>query len=104
MQFEAGGEWQSVLKQDYQTGSGVQPYSDPSMVSDMQRMARTQFLLGFLETPFVQPLKILERAFDAADIENPAELLVSRSRRIQRLLPRAWSWRSRAMRRNRPVS
>ena len=76
MQFEAGGEWQSVLKQDYQTGSGVQPYSDPSMVSDMQRMARTQFLLGFLQTPFVQPLKILERAFEAADIENPAELLV----------------------------
>jgi chaperonin GroES len=76
MQFEAGGEWQSVLKQDYQTGSGVQPYSDPSMVSDMQKMARTQFLLGFLQTPFVQPLKILERAFDAADIENPSELLV----------------------------
>jgi chaperonin GroES len=75
MQFEAGGEWQSVLKQDYVTGSGVQPYSDPSMVSDMQKMARTQFLLGFLQTPFVQPLKILERAFDAADIENPSELL-----------------------------
>jgi len=75
MQFEAGGEWQTVLKQDYQTGSGVQPYSDPSMVSDMQKMARTQFLLGFLPTPFVNPIKILERAFDAAEIENPEELL-----------------------------
>ena len=75
-QYKVGDTWKQVLKDDYILGSGVEPYSDPTMVSDMQRMARTQFLLGFLETPFVQPLKILERAFEAADIENPSELLV----------------------------
>lgn len=74
-QYKVGDTWQVVLKQDYIIGSGVEPYSDPSMVSDMQRMARTQFLLGFLETPWVKPLKILDRAFNAADIENPSELL-----------------------------
>jgi len=76
-QYKVGDTWKQVLKQDYILGSGVEPYSDPSMVSDMQKMARTQFLLGFLQTPFVQPLKILERAFDAAEIDNPTELLVS---------------------------
>jgi chaperonin GroES len=75
-QYKVGDTWKMVLKQDYIIGSGVEPYSDPSMVSDMQKMARTQFLLGFLQTPFVQPMKILARAFDAADIDNPSELLV----------------------------
>jgi len=74
-QYKVGDTWKVVLKQDYVRGSGVEPYSDPSMVSDMQRMARTQFLLGFLQTPFVNPIKILERAFDAADIENSSELI-----------------------------
>jgi chaperonin GroES len=74
-QYKVGDAWKVVLKQDYVTGSGVEPYSDPSMVSDMQRMGRAQFLLGFRQDPNVNGVKILERAFAAADIENISELI-----------------------------
>jgi chaperonin GroES len=74
-QYKAGDAWKTILKQDYVTGSGVEPYSDPSMVSDMQRMGRAQFLLGFRQDPNVNGVKILERAFAAADIENISELI-----------------------------
>jgi len=74
-QYKVGDAWKVVLKQDYVTGSGVEPYSDPSMVSDMQRMGRAQFLLGFRQDPNVNGVKILERAFTAADIENISELI-----------------------------
>ncbi len=78
-QYKVGDAWKTVLKQDYVTGSGVEPYSDPSMVSDMQRMGRAQFLLGFRNDPNVNGVKILERAFTAADIENISELIVEQT-------------------------
>lgn len=78
-QYKAGDAWKVVLKQDYVLGAGVEPYSDPSMVSDMQRMARAQFLLGFRMDPNVNGVKVLERAFEAADIENVSELIVQQT-------------------------
>lgn len=73
--YKVGDTWKQVLKSDYVNGSGVEPVSDPSMVSDMQRMGRAQFLLGFRMDPNVNGVEVLKRAFSAADIDNIPELV-----------------------------
>jgi chaperonin GroES len=78
-QYKVGDTWKQVLKQDYVTGSGVEPYSDPSMVSDMQRMARAQFLLGLPGRPERQRREGARARVYAADIENISELIVQQT-------------------------
>jgi chaperonin GroES len=73
--YKVGDTWKQVLKQDYVNGSGVEPVSDPTMVSDMQRMGRAQFLLNYRMDPNVNGVEILKRAFAAADIDNIPALI-----------------------------
>jgi chaperonin GroES len=53
----------------------IRPVSDPSSVTRMQKMARAQFLMGTVQMPGANPLAILKRVYEAADVENPDELL-----------------------------
>ncbi len=73
--YKVGDTWKTILKEDYVNGSGVEPVSDPTMVSDMQKMGRTQFLLGFRADPNCNGVAIIKRAFAAADIDNIPELI-----------------------------
>ncbi len=68
--FRRGDEWKSISRQDYAEGSGVEPISDPTMVSDMQKLGRAQFLLQFRQDELVDGKEILTRAFDAAAIPD----------------------------------
>lgn len=72
--YEIGDEWKTVSKEDYEKGSGVKPISDPSMVTDMQRMARAQFLQSYQNDPDMDRVKIKKRVFEAAQIEDAEEL------------------------------
>lgn len=54
----------------------IRPVSDPSSVTRMQRMARAQFLMGTAGMPGANPIAILKRVYEAADVENPEELIV----------------------------
>jgi chaperonin GroES len=72
--FRRGDEWKSISRQDYAEGSGVEPISDPTMVSDMQKLGRAQFLLQFRQDELVDGKEILTRAFDAASIPNTDSL------------------------------
>ncbi len=74
--YRVNNEWKSISRQDYQKGSGVEPVSDPSMVSDMQKLGRAQFLMTFANDPWFDARKIRERVLDAAMIEKADELLV----------------------------
>jgi chaperonin GroES len=74
-QYKVGDTWKTVLKQDYIQGSGVEPVSDPTMVSDMQKMGRAQFLLTFANDPYCDGKEIRMRAFKAADIEQPEKIV-----------------------------
>jgi hypothetical protein len=65
-----GDTWKQILKEDYVRGSGIEPVSDPTMVSDMQRMGRAQFLLQFANDPMMDGKEIRHRVLAAADIEN----------------------------------
>jgi chaperonin GroES len=70
-----------VQKQDYDLASmDICPVADPSMVTDMQRQAKTQVLLQITENPMLGPLQdgreVLRRVYDTARIEDSGKLLV----------------------------
>jgi chaperonin GroES len=68
--YKVGNEWKSITRQDYEKGAGVEPISDPTMVSDMQKLGRAQLLMSVANDPMVQKKEVLERFFKAANIEN----------------------------------
>jgi chaperonin GroES len=73
-------EQEVVARQDYDLASmDICPVADPSMVTDMQRQARTQILLQIAESPMLGPLQngeeVLKRVYDVARIEESDKLL-----------------------------
>lgn len=54
----------------------IRPVSDPTSVTRMQKMARAQFLMGTVGIPGANPVAILKRVYEAADVENPEELIM----------------------------
>ena len=65
-----------VVKGDYEGDpGGIVPVSDPTIVSDMQRLAKAEFLKGYMDLPFVNGEAIVRRTWDAAGIENQDELI-----------------------------
>lgn len=74
-QYKVGDTWKQITKEDYQRGSGVEPVSDPTMVSDMQKMGRANFLLAFANDPYINGLEVRKRVLQAADIEGIDKLI-----------------------------
>lgn len=74
-QYKVGDTWKEITRQDYVLGSGVEPVSDPTMVSDMQRLGRAQFLMQFANDPFANGLEIRKRIMQAANIDNIDKIL-----------------------------
>ena len=74
--FGRSDDWQQIQRQDYELGSGVEPISDPQMVTDMQRLGRAQFLLNFKDDPACNGIAIRAEAFKAAMIAQPERFLV----------------------------
>lgn len=68
--YQVGDEWRDISRADYEKASGVEPYSDPTMITDMQKLGRAQFLLQFLNNPLLDQKEILERVFAAASMDN----------------------------------
>ena len=68
-------EWKVIQRQDYVDGSGVEPVSDPAMVSDMQQLAKAELLKGFLNDPLIDRKEVLTRIFAAVKLEDPEKLL-----------------------------
>jgi chaperonin GroES len=75
-QYKVGNEWRTINRQDYEQGSGVEPISDPTMVSDMQRLGRAQFLMQFMQDPMCDPHEIRHRILTAASIDNIDKVLL----------------------------
>jgi chaperonin GroES len=68
--YKVGNTWKSITRADYEKGSGVEPVSDPTIVTDMQRLGQAQFLADFQENPLMQPVEIIKRRLKAANIPN----------------------------------
>ena len=74
--YKVGSDWKKITRADYEVGSGVEPVSDPTMVTDMQRLARAQFLMQFATDPTMDAQKIKRRLLNAANIDNINELFL----------------------------
>jgi chaperonin GroES len=70
-----GDIWRKITREDYGKSAGVNPISDPQMVTDMQRMGRAQFLLQFKDDALFNGREIRMRMLDAANIPDPEKLL-----------------------------
>lgn len=74
--FQNGDSWTQITREDYERGSGVQPISDPSMVSNQQKLARAELLRSYTGDPDIDQIKIKRRTLEAADIEDIDDLFV----------------------------
>jgi chaperonin GroES len=73
--YKVGDTWKSISRADYAKGSGVEPVSDPTIVTDMQKLGQAQFLAQFLNDPHMMPLDIRKRMLKAANIPNIDQLI-----------------------------
>jgi chaperonin GroES len=69
-EYKVGDTWKVISKQDYVLGSGVEPVSDPTMISDMQRLGRAQFQMQFMNDPYFDGYEIRKDILQAANVEN----------------------------------
>lgn len=75
--YRRGDEWRSVSRVDYAEGAGVEPISDPRMLTDMQRLGRAQFLMGFANDPWFNGQELRKRILEAAQIDHPEKVLLT---------------------------
>lgn len=78
-EYKAGDAWKQIQRQDYVHGAGVEPISDPTMITDMQRLGRAQFLLQFANDPLCDPHEIRHRIMEAANIDNIDKVLLTQA-------------------------
>lgn len=65
-----------VSPEDFQDPSlDFEPVSDPEEVSDVQRMAKAQFLMGMISLPTLNPMEVTRRILEAANIPDIDGLL-----------------------------
>jgi chaperonin GroES len=65
-----------VKKEDFDdVGYDFVPVADPEVATDMQRMGRAEFLLSFRGDPYINQMEIRKRVLDAANIEDPDDLI-----------------------------
>lgn len=57
-------------------GTNVIPISDPNIVTDMQKSAKAQFLLQFIQYPGINGEEIMRRVFESFDIEDVDSLIM----------------------------
>ena len=73
--YQVGDEWRQIQPGDYDDDASVAPVSDPTMVSDMQRLMRANFLQSYQDDPYCDGTEIRRRVFEAAAIANSEQLI-----------------------------
>jgi len=64
-----------VTQADYQGEMDIAPIADPKMGTDMQRMAKVQFMLERQQSPFVNGFEVERRAWETFGIDDLQSLL-----------------------------
>lgn len=68
--YRVGSDWKTITQADYEKGAGVEPISDPTMVTNMQKLGRAQILLPFKDDVRMDFKEITTRLFEAASIDG----------------------------------
>lgn len=77
--FREGSEFFQIARADYMRSGGVEPVSDPDMVTDTQQMAQANFLLQFAGDPFFDGREIRLRAMQAAQVQQVDKILAAQA-------------------------
>ena len=78
--FAFHDEAEKIGPEDYEDEElDVVPVADPGVVTDMQRLAKAEFLLPFKDDPFFNPREIRMRLLDAVSVDEPDKLLITGS-------------------------
>lgn len=77
--YRVGSEYHQISRGDYERAAGVEPVSDPDMVTDTQQMAQANFLLQFAQDPFFDGREIRLRACQAAMIQQVDKLIAPKA-------------------------
>ena len=73
--YEASGQVTSVVA-DYEGQSkDIRPEADPSMATDMQKMAKAEFMLAFKDDPRANGQEIILNSWKAAGIDDPEQFM-----------------------------
>lgn len=64
-----------VLADDYQLAAGIEPYADPSMVVEAQRLARSEVLAQLKDDPMMNGMEIRKNMLESAQIPAPEKFL-----------------------------
>jgi chaperonin GroES len=74
--FNVLDEPRAIAQKDYAGDDiDVVPVSDPTMVSDMQKLARAEFLMQFAADPMFDAVEIRRRMLEAASIDRIDEVM-----------------------------
>lgn len=73
--YRRGDTWKMIQKDDYTQAAGVEPISDPNMVSDMQIMANANFLMTFANDPMCDGMEIRSRVLKAGKVPHVERIL-----------------------------
>jgi chaperonin GroES len=66
------------VKADFnKRGYDICPVADIDAVTNFQRMAMAQFYMGFIQDPYVNPLEIRKRIFEAVNAEDINKIIVA---------------------------
>ncbi len=65
-----------IAREDYEyEDCDVHPVSDPTVVTNTQKLGQAQFLMQFMADPLMNPIEIRMRVLRAANIEDPEKLI-----------------------------
>ncbi len=77
--FTVLDEPEAISNEDYAEGDfDIVPVADPTVVTNMQKLGRAEFLMQFRGDPLVNQVELRQRVFGAASIEDIDELLVEK--------------------------
>ncbi len=80
-------EPERVSADDYDPSSlDVVPVADPNQVSDLQKMARAEFLMQFVQDPWFNQREVRLRILEAGNFEDREELLVAEAPQDPKML------------------
>ena len=75
--FQVLDEEQAVRREDYDANDlDIVPVADPNVVTNMQKLARAEFLMQFVGDPHFDGMKIRRRMLEAASIDDVEDLMV----------------------------
>jgi chaperonin GroES len=89
VEYKAGDEWMKIGPEDYRMSGGVEPVADPSMTTDMQKLARAQLIMSTGENPLISQKEVLTRFFEAANIDRIDDLFAPPNPQAQQLAAQA---------------